>query len=136
MTPHSSRVYSTDAAFGSALEAKIVCANVALQEGVLDYIKYGNGQTNPAPSPVIAQDGRVPEPPPRPTSVISLQAFYESLPQPFPEPVADKTASEINGPAWLNTLLQSARGARLKSKFIWIMDTTQGCKSMSFTSAL
>ncbi|KAF9467629.1 hypothetical protein BDZ94DRAFT_1248588 [Collybia nuda] len=125
LAPHSSRVYSTDTVYGTNLDAKIGCANVALQEGVLDYIKHGNGQTEPA-VPSDRVDDRVPEPLTNLTSALSLQAFYETLPQPFPEPVADKTASEINAPVWLNTLLQSARGARLKPKFIWMMGVIHG----------
>jgi len=49
----------------------------------------------------VKEEDVTPEPE---TVVLSLQVFYESLLQPFHEPVGDKTAYEINGPAWLNTV--------------------------------
>jgi hypothetical protein len=59
---------------------------------------------------------------------MTLQAYYESLPRPFPESFGTKTAAEINAPSYINTLLQSARGGRLKNNFYWITDKTTSRK--------
>lgn len=127
MTPHAFRAYSTDSLYASRQEAKAACAKNALEEGVLDYIKHGNGQTErPKPengSDSVKEENVTPEPE---TAALSLQEFYESLPQPFHEPVGDKTAYEIHGPSWLNTALQTARGARLRTTFTWITNSAQG----------
>lgn len=62
---------------------------------------------------------------------LSLQMFYESLPQPFPEALDGATAAEINAPAWLNMTVQSARGGRLKVNFVSLSERSSGCKSQS-----
>ncbi|CAA7271260.1 unnamed protein product [Cyclocybe aegerita] len=114
--------------------AKLACARSAIEEGVIDFIKYGNGQTEP-PKPI--DDGldenhnvaREYTPPPPPKG-ITLQEFYETLPRPFPEDVGDSSANEINAPGWLNVILQSARGGRLVSAFTPVVDTARhlhGC---------
>lgn len=132
LTKHSLRVYSCDSIFNSESDAKAACVQRALDEGILDYIKFGNGQKEPArPSledeePELFDQQR--RPPKRKTRPISLQSYYESLPRPFPEPFGNKGAVEINAPSYINTLLQSARGGRLKSAFYWIMDKTTGRK--------
>lgn len=127
LTPHAFRAYSTGSLYASRQEAKAVCAKIALEEGVLEYIKHGNGQTERPKtdngSDSVKEENVTPEPE---AGALSLQEFYESLPQPFPEPVGDKTAYEINGPAWLNTALQTTRGARLMTTFTWITNSSQG----------
>lgn len=62
------------------------------------------------------------------TTALTLQRFYDSLPQPFPESFGDKSATEINAPGWLNTIIQSARGGQLSTSFIWISEGTLGCR--------
>jgi hypothetical protein len=123
---HAFRVYSSDVTYSSHSDAKVACAKIAVDEGVLDYLKRGNGHSPPSEpvhdSHVRNSGGPVTSGP------ISLQAFYESLPRPFPELVGDKTALEINGPAWLNTTIQAARGGRLKANFFWMTDGSAGCK--------
>ena len=126
LSPHSQKVYSTGMTFQNAFEAKRACAKLALEHGVLDFIKFGNGQTQPA---VVRDDqewesARMSTPPlPSP---LSLQEYYEALPRPFPEPFGDKTAVEINAPAWLNVTVQSARGGKLTPSFIWFSDGGNG----------
>ncbi|KAF8237288.1 hypothetical protein L208DRAFT_1457291 [Tricholoma matsutake] len=124
LSMHVFRVYSSDAIYSCHFDAKAACAKIAVDEGVLDYLKQGNGH---CPSSDSAGDEHM-----KTSSVpviagpISLQDFYESLPKPFSELVGDKTASEINGPAWLNTIIQGARGSRLKATFLWLMDRSAG----------
>lgn len=128
LTDHSFRVYSCDSIYKSEVEAKTACAQKAFDEGVIDYIKFGNGQKEPT-QPLIEDlepelfDQQRPSPKPK-TRPVTLQAFYESLPQPFPESFGTKTAAEINAPTFINTLLQSARGGRLKYNFYWVTDKT------------
>ena len=116
-------MYSTDLVFDSVFDAKKACSKIALEQGVLDFIKFGNGQTQPAirVDRHDADDDTVDNTadPPLP-SATTLQAFYESLPQPFPEPFGEKSAVEINGPAWLNVAIQAARGGKLTPTFIWV----------------
>ena len=126
LSMHAFRVYSSAPIYSSHSDAKTACAKSAIDEGVLDYLKRGNGHfppSNPTGDDHVRTSSVQVFPPP-----ISLQNFYESLPKPFPEPVGGKTASEINGPAWLNTTIQTARGGRLKATFLWLMDGSAGCK--------
>jgi hypothetical protein len=126
LSMHAFRVYSSDTTYSSHCDAKAACAKTAIDEGVLDYLKRGNGHFPPS-DPAGGEQVRT-------SSVqvflapISLQNFYDGLPKPFPEVVGDKTALEINGPAWLNTTIQTARGGRLKATFHWLMDGSAGCK--------
>lgn len=130
LTKHSLRVYSCDSIFNSESDAKAACAQKALNEGVLDYIKFGNGQKEPVQ---LCLEDREPElfdqqrlSTKLKTRPVTLQSYYESLPQPFPESFGSKPAAEINAPSYINTLLQSARGGRLKYNFYWIMDKSTG----------
>ncbi|KAJ6482136.1 hypothetical protein C8R47DRAFT_981945 [Mycena vitilis] len=116
LAPHCYRVYSCEPSFNSPSDALEHCANVAIDEKVLEFIKHGNGQTAPrtdsTPSSVIpiGEKGVVP-------TLKSLQSFYESLPQPFEESFGDKTVEEINAPGWLSNALANAKGARFTSDF-------------------
>ena len=105
--------------------AKATCAADAIAEGILDFIKFGNGQTAPAERRLFQpqEDDEVFASPP---VTLTLQGFFEALPRPLPEPVDDKTVAEINAPGWLNTLIQSARGAKFEHKFIWTTETQLG----------
>ncbi|KAF8966150.1 hypothetical protein BDZ97DRAFT_1809769 [Flammula alnicola] len=132
LTPHVFRAYSVDPVHNSVKAAKIACAKTALEEGVIDFIQYGNGQTEPAK---VVDDGleevlnSLRDSPP-PLKGVTLQEFYETLPQPFPEDVGEMGAAEINAPAWLNITLQSARGGRLVSSFTPVIDSARhlhGC---------
>ena len=129
LSPHAIRVYSSETKYETLAEAKAACAKVAIDQGVLEYIRHGNGQTGPEKPPISMPDAdadaqeahtKATYTPPTP---LTLQAFYETFPQPFPENLGDKSAAEINAPSWLNTAIQGARGAKLSTNFIW---TTNG----------
>ena len=140
LSPHSQRLYSVEPRHDTRPLAKKACSEAATREGVIDFIKYGNGQKVPAPGgpdpldntilkrePEIDWKGR--------TAAISLQSFFESLPKPFPEPFDDdKPISSINVPGVLNTTLQLARGSRLNLQFYFLNDS--GCMSISCATAL
>lgn len=103
-----------------------------MKEGVIDFIKYGNGQTQPAKAePSDGSEGdaamlRELTPPPPPKG-ITLQEFFDTLPRPFPENIRETTANEFNAPAWLNLTLQSARGGRLASSYTPVVDGVRHC---------
>ncbi|KAJ7280224.1 hypothetical protein C8J57DRAFT_1174939 [Mycena rebaudengoi] len=112
LTAHLYRVYSCEPAFDSRSLARENCAVLAVGEGVLDFIRYGNGQTKPrSEASVVATS------PTEPRSPSSLQSFYESLPRPFEEASEDKTAIEVNAPFYLHSVLNSAKGARFSASF-------------------
>ncbi|KAI0065180.1 hypothetical protein BV25DRAFT_1822296 [Artomyces pyxidatus] len=123
---HSVRVYSVDTVYSDFAEAKNACAQDAVDDGVLEFIRHGNGQTQPAERNYLnaGDDGEIATP--TTLSGISLQGFFESLPRPLPESMDGKSATEINAPSWLNMLVQSARGGRLTIHFIWIVDAKYG----------
>ena len=132
LNAHVIRVYSVDPIYNSAKEAKVACAKVALEEGVIDFIQFGNGQTQPPLK--VEQDeqdemtNETNEKKETTTTLLkplTLQEFYDSLPKPFPESVGEMTASEINAPSWLNTTMQSARGGQLHSSFTPIVDNAR-----------
>lgn len=128
LNAHVFRAYSVDPIYNSAKEAKIACAKVALEEGVIEFIQFGNGQTQ-APPKVERdeQDEMVNEKKETPIFLksLTLQEFYDSLPRPFPEPVGEMTASQINAPSWLSTTMQLARGGQLYSSFTPIVDSAR-----------
>ncbi|CDO68523.1 hypothetical protein BN946_scf184998.g20 [Trametes cinnabarina] len=116
--PRNSRVWSVGTVYNSPAEAKKACAEAALADGILDYIRSWSPT---APDMTADEPGSE-----FPSSTIGLQQFFESLPKPFPEQVAGQTAVEINGPAWLNTTIQSARGGKIVPNFIWTLDAKLG----------
>ncbi|TFY56928.1 hypothetical protein EVG20_g8744, partial [Dentipellis fragilis] len=118
---HSERVYSVTQQYDDFAAAKAACAKVAIDEDLLEFIKHGNGQTQPAHTSVLDYDNAdatLQLPP----AAMSLQGFFESLPRPFPEPIEGKTATEINAPSWLNVLIQSVKGTKITLNFIWILE--------------
>jgi hypothetical protein len=100
---HVFRVCSGDVIHPSFELAKAACAADAITEGILDLIMFGNGQTVPAENWLFEpqQDDATSVAPP---VTLTLQGFLETLPRPLPEPVGDKTVTEIDAPGWLNTL--------------------------------
>ncbi|KAI9439364.1 hypothetical protein H4582DRAFT_134194 [Lactarius indigo] len=122
---HLFRACSVDVDYATFELAKAACAADAVAEGILDFIKFGNGQTAPTETrPFAPQEDETQSAPP--PIALTLQGFFEALPRPLPEAVDDKTVAEINAPGWLNTLIQSARGGKLELKFIWTTDTKLG----------
>ncbi|KAG1767160.1 hypothetical protein EV702DRAFT_1147624 [Suillus placidus] len=128
LSPHVIKIYASDTIYNTYNEAKAACAEGALREGALDFIKHGNGQLRPAspqlystPSSSDINGVSANKQPP-----LTLQAFYESLPRPFPESFESKDANEIGAPGYMNTLVQNARGGKLTTTFIFTSDGTPG----------
>ncbi len=125
LNAHVFRAYSVDPVYSYQRLAKVACARAAVEEGVIEFIKYGNGQTHPSKiienseEPLDTARELTPPPPPRGTT---LQEFFETLPRPFPEEIGEVTANEFNAPAWLNLILHSARGGRLFSSYTPVVD--------------
>ncbi|KAF7361272.1 hypothetical protein MSAN_01159600 [Mycena sanguinolenta] len=111
LAPHCWRVYSCQPAFDSVSEAREHCANLAIDEGVLEFIKHGNGQTAPKSDLTSSSETRFED------SKHDLQSFYESLPRPFAEDFGEKTVAEINASGYLSNLLVNAKGARFTAEF-------------------
>ncbi|KAH6904924.1 hypothetical protein BKA70DRAFT_1226134 [Coprinopsis sp. MPI-PUGE-AT-0042] len=109
---HQAKSYSSDARYESKEQARAACAEIAIEEGVLDYIKYGNGQTSPPPeeersSPnlVVAQR-------------LSLLEYFEGLPRPFPVDSGNTmNVSDLHPVSRLNILVQNSRVPRLKINY-------------------
>lgn len=118
------RVFSVETSHDSPGAAKESCANVAIEHGILDFIRLGNDQTEPSLSPdtTLASNEDLTRP-------LTLQQYFDSLPRPFTEEcLKDKTfVTEINGPSWLNVTLQSAAGARFQATFTWLSEEGFGC---------
>ncbi|KAF9560441.1 hypothetical protein CPC08DRAFT_476235 [Agrocybe pediades] len=124
LNSHAFRAYSVDAVYETPKEAKLECAKAALKEGVLDFIKYGNGQTEPTAfndDDVVESMSDTGTPPP--SKAMDLQEFFASLPKPFPEDLGNGAAVDVNVISYLNQLMQSARGGKLSSSFQPISDT-------------
>lgn len=131
LNAHVFRAYSVDPIFNYQRLAKLACAQSAVREGVLDFIKFGNGQTQPTKgaedelggsSAILRELTPLP-----PQKGLTLQEFFETLPRPFPENFGEASITEFNTPAWLNLTLQSARGARLVSSYTPIVDSVRHC---------
>jgi hypothetical protein len=96
--------------------AKAACARMALEEGVIDYIK----EKAPARDEVgfVTAFPYDDEPPvsdyPLPTST---ETFLELLPKPLPDGMDGKTVQEINPSVWYNGVIQSGRGSKIEAKF-------------------
>lgn len=128
LSPHVVKVYASDTIYDTYNEAKAACADAALREGVLDFIKYGNGQLRPTSPQLYPHSSSSDingvsankQPP------LTLQGFYESLPRPFPESFESKDANEIGAPGYMNSLVQNARGGKLTTTFIFTSDGTPG----------
>ncbi|KAF8552813.1 hypothetical protein OG21DRAFT_1415383, partial [Imleria badia] len=125
LSPHVARIYLSDSTFDTHLDAKGACAKAAVLEGVLDFIKHGNGQTRPS-SPTPSTSSIAQSPPVTATTPWTLQAFYDTLPRPFPESFETTDASEINALGWVNNLVQIARGGKLVLSFFFASDGPPG----------
>ena len=77
------RVFTVDVVHLTFEAAKAMCAADAISEGILDFIKFGNGQTAPAERRLFQDDDTMSAPPP---GALTLQGFFEALPRPLPEP--------------------------------------------------
>ncbi|KAF8451951.1 hypothetical protein L210DRAFT_3626351 [Boletus edulis BED1] len=127
LSPHVARIYLSGSTFDTLSDAKGACAKAAVLEGVLDFIKHGNGQTRPS-SPIQSTPSTSQCPPVAPTTPWTLQAFYDSLPRPFPESFETQThdASQINALGWMNSMTQNARGGKLILSFFFTSNGPPG----------
>ncbi|KAG1744954.1 uncharacterized protein EDB91DRAFT_1345827 [Suillus paluster] len=127
LSSHVVKVYASDTIYDTYNEAKAACAEAALCEGVLEFIKHGNGQQRPAspqlypPSSSNINGVSASKQPP-----LTLQAFYDSLPRPFPESFESKDANTFGAPGYMNTLVQNARGGKVTITFVFTSDGTPG----------
>lgn len=130
LSQHSQRFYSVLANYLSQSEAKQLCSEQAIKQGVLDFIKFGNGQTSPTTLPVdppehVIVKGNVQAPVKENVQAekkghfvaITLQDYFDTLPKPFPEAICCKSAAEINASGLLNNILQLAKGTKLAFRF-------------------
>lgn len=128
LSSHVERVYMIEPICVTQDEAKEACAKAAVAEGVLDFIKHGNGQIRP-PSPepfptssTIGQDGQSTNS----TAPLALQTFFDSLPRPFPEKFDTDDAHKVNASGWLHSLIQSSRGGKLGVSYFFTSGTIPG----------
>ncbi|TFK25879.1 hypothetical protein FA15DRAFT_324707 [Coprinopsis marcescibilis] len=114
-TPNHRRVYSTDASFPRKEDARAYCARIAIDDGVLDYIKCLQPQTNELSSSSET-----------PTIPLSLQEHFDALPKPFPINVGDKPASELQPINMVNSVLQHSKIPQLKAVYYWTTADVRG----------
>lgn len=128
-------------------------AQAALEQDIIDFIRHGDGQQEPMPqsaeydlpenkaaAAAAAAEATNSEqkrkryrekidPNLLASKLITLAQFYDSLPQPLPEPVGVKTAEDTNPVAWLNGMLQRNRGSLLSVVYMWTIDPKLGRES-------
>lgn len=153
LSNHLSRAYSVLTTFKSPDEAQAAVAQVALEQDIIDFIRHGDGQQEPMPqsaeydlpenkaaAAAAAAEATNSEqkrkryrekidPNLLASKLITLAQFYDSLPQPLPEPVGVKTAEDTNPVAWLNGMLQRNRGSLLSVVYMWTIDPKLGRES-------
>lgn len=148
ISQHTSRVFSVHHIYKTRAEAKAAVAAIAIRQGVLDFIKYANGQTSPLK--IIRElEGNAEENLNReiinktnepakevtieatavnitlkkhqiPLNAMTLHAFTNSLPKPFPETPGLKPVGEGNPVGWLNAAAQSARGSKMSLSWTYL----------------
>ncbi|KAF9072458.1 hypothetical protein BDP27DRAFT_1320489 [Rhodocollybia butyracea] len=101
------RVYSTPE--NTASDSQLVCAQIALDSGVLEFIKHSDGQTHPSSlglSVTSEEEDQIP--------CLSVQDFMTTLPRPFPESDIPDDAQwiEANIMDWFNKTLQTGNKLR------------------------
>ncbi|KZT29065.1 hypothetical protein NEOLEDRAFT_1167102 [Neolentinus lepideus HHB14362 ss-1] len=124
LSPSCQRSYSVDTIYESVEEAQRSCATLAIDQGALDFIKYGGGQTQPAPrtSEVRPADD------PRKTYA-SLQDFFDAFPpKSLTLPGGVENLSDFNPSKWFNTAIQTAH-AKLQEQFIPVIQSKAGTRS-------
>ena len=145
LTPHCKRLFSVPPAFESRSLAKKECSTEAIAQGIIEFIKHGNGQAKPA-TPTAktllenldaangnegkeetssGEKGR--------KGALSLQVFFDSLPKPFPEEVKAEVET-ISAVGILNSTLQTAKGAKLTLDWFFVNEHGCECFIPIFTS--
>ncbi|KIJ47883.1 hypothetical protein M422DRAFT_28681 [Sphaerobolus stellatus SS14] len=130
LSPHIQRTWSVLVSIDHPKKsvAKAACAKLAMEEGILEYIKHGDGLDAPRPAlpgggPIGGNEGSIM---PSSTGPVTLQAFYAALPKPMPEEIGTKSNGELNAVAWLNNMVQFAKGSRMTVTFHWHTDAKVG----------
>ncbi|VDC01565.1 unnamed protein product [Peniophora sp. CBMAI 1063] len=127
LSAHSAKIYSVDATYDHFEDARSACADEAVADGVIEFIKHGNGQKHPAPPDYSNQHAVAADAPVTAVTAASVEDFFESLPRPFPEAeFVGKKIDEISAVPWLNALAQSAKGGRLTLRYIPVPDSKYG----------
>jgi hypothetical protein len=143
LSAHKKRVYSVPPTFASQSDAKVATAEVAMRQNVVEFIKHGDGQTEPMPASAEynlpdSSDVSLSIPESAPSrkdkttqdllahNVVNLQIFFDSLPQPLPEPVGIKGGDQTNPVAWINQAIQQHKGSQLSLSFAWSMHPKLG----------
>ncbi|KAG8820911.1 hypothetical protein FRC17_009988 [Serendipita sp. 399] len=158
LSQHTTRVYSVHHIYSTRGEAKSAVAAVAIKQGVIDFIRHGNGQKS-AMVFIRELDGDANEnlnmevisrqiPQEKeisieatsvnftlkkhqiPLDAMTLQAFTNSLPKPFPETDGLKPLGDSNPVGWLNTAVQAARGSRMTITWTYLSNaklSLHGC---------
>ena len=111
------RAYSVHTDFTDPSDAKAAVAKLAIKQGVIDFIRYGNGQTEPSSQDDLEMSQTETFSTP---TVTTLQAYHNSLPKPFPETSGLKPLGDSNPIAWVNTAVQTAKGSRLNPTYTFV----------------
>ncbi|KAJ3746066.1 hypothetical protein DFH05DRAFT_906756 [Lentinula detonsa] len=105
-SPRIFRVFSTPE--NTKSDAQVLCARLAIDSGVLEFIKFGDGQVRPSSPNSSVSDSKD-------TLVwLNVQEFIKTLPRPFPEPEFEDNPQKIEDEIlqWFNKLSQDANKAR------------------------
>ena len=117
-------MFSVGAIHDLPRDAQSACSQVAVDGGILEFIKFDNGQVTPTTIPAV--DLLLPPvhtPITTTKGTTTLQNLFNSLPKPFPERLElNKTATELNDPGLLNSTLQMGKGSKLTSQFYSITE--------------
>jgi len=129
LSPHIQRTYSilVSVDYPKKSLAKAACAKLAIEDGVIDFIKHGDGleqpvQALPGGGVIGGNEGvlrqcffvlfghrfglRLTGMIATTTGPVTLQAFHAALPKPMPDEIGTKHNGEVNAVAWLNNMVQ------------------------------
>jgi hypothetical protein len=149
-----SRTYSVFPSFKSTKEAQDAAAALAIRQGVIDFIQRGDGQQEPLPASTeydlpqnlvaaaavaTTLDSEQLSGTKRKrahqhkldqgllaSKIMSVANFFDSLPQPLPEPVGVKGAEDTNPVAYLHGTIKKDRASNLSIMFAWTSDAKFG----------
>jgi hypothetical protein len=148
ISQHTSRVFFVHHIYKTRAEAKATVAAIAIKQGVLEFIKYANGQTSPLkiireleanaeenlnreiinktnePAKEVTIEASAVNTTLKkhqiPLNAMTLHAFTNSLPKPFPETPGLKPVGDGNPVGWLNAAAQSARGSKMSLSWTYL----------------
>ncbi|KAF8315797.1 uncharacterized protein EI90DRAFT_300196 [Cantharellus anzutake] len=146
LTPHLKKVFSVRTAHQDDEDAKAAVAKEAVAQGILEFIKHGDGQQEPMPSaaeyapPEYLMEG--PDDPSFPatrqasdrvakenemTKIQTINTFWDALPKPLPAPGVGVGSGDLVDPkSWVNQMLQQNKGCQLTLTFSWSMHPRSG----------